>query len=108
MRTRNETARGKVLARVSEEELLCQLAEECAELAKAALKVRRARSGENPTTGTLAQHLTALGEEWADVDLVLSLVRDKLDRPQLSPDTLEAIQAAKLARWADRLERGHA
>lgn len=108
MRIRNETARGKVLARLSEEELLCQLAEDRAELAKAALKARRGRSWEDPTTGTLAKHLMALGEEWADVDLVLPLVRDKLDRPQLAPDTLETIQAAKLARWADWLERGHA
>ena len=30
MRTRDETARRKVLARLSGEELLCQLAEECA------------------------------------------------------------------------------
>lgn len=32
-----------------EEELLAQLAEECSEAAKAALKLRRARDGVNPT-----------------------------------------------------------
>ncbi len=33
-----------------EEELLAQLAEECSEAAKAALKLRRARDGVNPTS----------------------------------------------------------
>ena len=32
-----------------EEELLAQLAEECSEAAKAALKLRRVRNGANPT-----------------------------------------------------------
>lgn len=34
---------------LSREELLAQLAEECSEAAQAALKLRRAGSGENPT-----------------------------------------------------------
>ena len=34
---------------LSEEDILCQLAEEAAELAQAALKLRRAITGTNPT-----------------------------------------------------------
>lgn len=37
-----------VASRLSEEELLCQLAEEASELAQAALKLRRATTQNNP------------------------------------------------------------
>lgn len=39
----------KIFDALPEEEILAQMAEECVEASKAALKLRRARSGVNPT-----------------------------------------------------------
>lgn len=47
-------------------ELLAQLAEEGAELAQAALKLRRAYDGTNPTPKTVGECLDNLQEEVAD------------------------------------------
>lgn len=44
-----------------------QLAEECAELGKAALKYARILRGENPTPVTKADALESINEEWSDV-----------------------------------------
>lgn len=41
--------RNTVYDLLPEDELLAQLAEECSEAAKAALKLRRVRNGANPT-----------------------------------------------------------
>lgn len=48
-----------------EEELLAQLAEECSEAAKAALKLRRARDGVNPTPVSEEEAFSNLVEELA-------------------------------------------
>ena len=50
-----------------EEELLAQLAEECSEAAKAALKLRRARDGVNPTPVSEEEAFGNLVEELADI-----------------------------------------
>lgn len=48
---------------LTESELLCQLAEESAELAQAALKERRALTNDNPTPKTYRQaHIDLLGD----------------------------------------------
>lgn len=52
-----------------EEELLAQLAEECSEAAKAALKLRRARDGVNPTPVSEEEAFSNLVEELADIYL---------------------------------------
>lgn len=52
-------------------ELLAQLAEESAELSQAALKLRRAIMGINPTPKSIAQCEGELDEEIADVRLCL-------------------------------------
>ena len=52
-----------------EEELLAQLAEECSEAAKAALKLRRARDGVNPTPASEEEAFGNLVEELADIYL---------------------------------------
>ena len=52
-----------------EEELLAQLAEECSEAAKAALKLRRARDGVNPTPVSEEEAFGNLVEELADIYL---------------------------------------
>ena len=80
-------------------ELLAQLAEEAAELAQAALKLRRVIDGKNQTPVKYEDALENLREEVADVDLVLAVLG-------LCEDT-EAVRArwdAKLARWKNRMK----
>lgn len=63
-----------------ETELLTQLAEEAAELAQAALKLRRALDGTNPTPKSVSECREALREEYTDVVHVgttLSLVANE-------------------------------
>lgn len=76
------------------EELLTQLAEEAAELAQAALKLRRAIGGENPTPKTEGNCRRALIEELSDV-YVCQLAA------QVDPD-LNVI-CEKVERWHKRL-----
>ena len=52
---------------LTEGELLCQLAEESAELAQAALKERRTLTSDNPTPKTYTQAHADLLKEIADV-----------------------------------------
>ena len=71
-----------------------QLAEECAELGKAALKCARVIRGENPTPVTMEEALADLREEYTDTVLVA-------DELGVRPDY--AIYAQKLGRWYDRI-----
>ena len=48
------------------------MAEECAELAHAALKLARVERGENPTPCSREQCREKIEEEWADVMLTLA------------------------------------
>lgn len=57
--------------------LLEQLAEECAELGKAALKYARIIRGENPTPITLVEAHDALTEEVGDVILVARVLKEQ-------------------------------
>ena len=59
-------------------EILAQTGEEAAELAQAALKLRRALTGENPTPKSIAECLDDLQEEIADVLIVLFSIANKL------------------------------
>jgi hypothetical protein len=94
----------EIRSKLGEEELLCQLAEECAELGKAALKLRRVLSGKNPTPVTEDQARADLLEEIADVTLCL----DALDLVTEENAVLTGeICGTKLARWEKRLaEKG--
>jgi NTP pyrophosphatase (non-canonical NTP hydrolase) len=86
---------------LSREELLTQLAEECAELSKAALKLRRAYNGYNPTPMTRADAYNNLIEEIADVTLCVEVLGFN------SPENLHnigQIWEEKLFRWAKRLD----
>ena len=83
-----------------EEERLCQLGEECAELSQAALKLRRAARSTNPTPVTLERANDMVEEETLDVCLCLAALDlatlgDMADHPRLK---------SKLARWVSRLE----
>ena len=58
-----------IAANLPDEDILCQIAEEAAELAQAALKLRRAITGTNPTPVSVDEALHNLHEEIIDVSL---------------------------------------
>lgn len=81
-----------------EEELLAQLAEESAELSHAALKLRRAMDGRNPTPVSVEEARACLSEEVADVILCLQVLN-------ISPHSqdINGPKYRKLDRWIGRL-----
>lgn len=83
---------------LSKEELLCQLAEEAAELGQAALKLRRAIDGKNYTPVSVGEAIANLQEEIADVWVSLQALG--LDRSILYEHNAQE----KIKRWADRLK----
>ena len=87
-----------IRSRVPETELLAQLAEEATELAHAALKLRRAIDGKNPTPVRLSEAWSGLLEEVADVQLCLQVVG-----VDVTPTAYQRAIEAKLERWANRL-----
>jgi hypothetical protein len=96
----NDELKLYIIDRLGIPELLCQLAEEAAELSKAALKLRRAITGVNPTPVTVEQARDNLIEEMADVDLCLELLESQ---NYTSTPEAQKVQAKKLPRWAGRL-----
>ena len=86
-----------VKRKVPIEELLAGLAEEAAELAQAALKLRRVFNGVNPTPVSEEQAMERLYEEIADVKLYVSLL-------DMNPQFISDLMNHKLSRWRDRLE----
>jgi hypothetical protein len=102
--------RTKVSKKVSDilpkTEILAQLAEEASELAQAALKLRRALDGTNPTPKSVAECEENLLEEWADVNVAFDQLWDDKGAFQLV-ELDEEYQIAitkKLDRWLSRLE----
>jgi NTP pyrophosphatase (non-canonical NTP hydrolase) len=89
----------KIKQHIPQDELLTQLAEECAELSQAALKLRRALTGINPTPVTVDEARKSLVEEAADVYNVLGLLLDAADNAEIY-----SIIRRKKARWLNRLE----
>lgn len=85
---------------LSSKEILCQLAEEAAELSQAALKLRRAIDGQNPTPKTYDECKVRLCEEVADV-LVCLEDTDLLDGTDL--DMIDVFLTTKHDRWLSRL-----
>ena len=87
--------------KLSQEELLAQLAEECAELGKAALKLCRVLNRRNPTPVKYDVAYRNLLEEIADVSLCLEVLN-------LNTHTImRAVRKTmdmKMKRWAMRLE----
>ena len=72
-----------------------QLAEECTELAHAALKVARTYRRENPTPVTMAEAVRSVYEEFTDVMTVANVIGLKAD---------DLAMEGKLDRWHQRLE----
>ena len=83
------------------EEMFAQLAEECAELGKAALKMRRVLDGTNPTPVKEKEAYNNLVEEIADISLCLEVLG--LNAPAVRVD-VQGIMSRKLKRWCLRLE----
>lgn len=78
---------------------LMQLAEECSELAQAALNLGRAIGNENPTPIGAGEARAKVMEEAADVMVCL----DALVRPE-DMQELNRMMDAKRRRWTERLE----
>lgn len=88
-----------IRSRLTKAELLAQLAEECAEMGKAALKLRRAIDGLNPTPVSAEEATRNLIEEHADVCACFEALEwsDKKERNRIKEE--------KLTRWANRIEQ---
>lgn len=89
-----EFVRNKLTA----DEMLIQLAEECNELAQACLKVVRMGSG-NPPKKTPKEMDSAFEEELADVQLCIEILPEFVREES----ELEEIKEYKLNRWVQRL-----
>lgn len=89
----------KIKQHIPQDELLAQLAEECAELSQAALKLWRALTGINPTPVTADEARRNLVEEVADVYNVLGLLLGAEDNAEIY-----SIIRRKKERWLKRLE----
>ena len=89
----------RIRAYLDEPELLCQLAEECAELAKAAMKVRGVQTKNNPTMCSAEEAWDNLIEEVADVMLVLETLA-------VNPNCarVQEVEDYKTRRWCGGLE----
>lgn len=83
---------------LDEAEILAQLAEECTELAQAALKLRRIHDGRNPTPVKLSEAYANMAEEIGDVKLCLRVLGYHLDDPGY-----DIAGDRKLDRWCGRL-----
>lgn len=87
----------RIINKLETPELLAQLAEEAAELSKAALKLRRALDGKNPTPISPADAILNVQEKMAGVLLcVLSVGFDE----QFAERTIRA----KIPRWSGRID----
>ena len=88
---------------------MAQLAEEASELAQAALKLRRALDGTNPTPKSVAECEANLMEEFADISNAVTALcdawfGDNLDSEREFWDAEREIEDAKYKRWLSRLE----
>lgn len=93
-----------IAANLSEEDILCQIAEEAAELEQAALKLRRAITGTNPTPMSMEEAEKNLIEEYGDTAVAYvaySIKHDLIDRKYV--DILEKSNT-KYSRWAQRIK----
>lgn len=84
----------EIKQKVSEAALYEQLAEECVELAHAALKLARIKRGENPTPVSAKEAMDAVMEEYTDLRLVAYVLEMGWD--------VEVFEQ-KLLRWHKRL-----
>ena len=86
-----------MIEKIGTPELLAGLAEECAELAFAALKLRRAIDQTNPTPIDEETMWDKLCEEVADVTLYLQQI-------PFDDEYMEKVKTVKAERWERRLK----
>ena len=86
---------GNIEKKIGKPALLEQLAEECSELAKAALKQARIIRGENPTPVTEKEAYDSVIEEYTDVVQCAIELNLEIDQHQL---------IRKDKRWNDRIK----
>lgn len=79
-----------------------QLAEEAAELAKAACKLERVIRGTNPTPVTYDEAVASLVEELSDINVVSSVLIDVLAVPY---SRISDTEPNKFERWATHLRK---
>lgn len=91
-----------IASRVSRGDMLAQLAEECCELAQAALKLRRTFEGTSPTPVMEHEAEYDFREEIADVLLTLHYASGGDVSVVATKDIVETA-TQKEARWAQRL-----
>lgn len=93
-----------IAANLSDEDILCQIAEEAAELARAALKLRRAITGTNPTPVSEEEAMVNFTEEYGDVMAALEVFSNKTEDDEYIGKILSYNVIAKLNRWAKRIK----
>ena len=93
---------------LSEEDILCQLAEEAAELAQAALKLRREITQTNPTPVSDEEAVDSIIEEYADTIGAFEIWAAKCggDGVRLVGYYLAEIIDAKYARKVKQIKEG--
>ncbi len=89
---------------LSEEDILCQIAEEAAELAQAALKLRRAITGTNPTPVTLDEAAKNFVEEYSDTTVAMLAYYMKHGRIDRKVADFIEQDEPKFNRWAKRIK----
>lgn len=89
----------KITDKMSRAAVLEQLAEECAELGQAALKLARILRKENPTPTKEPDAVEHFREEVADVRVVLNVIENEITGYLATP----YLEQQKLERWISRL-----
>ena len=99
-----------IASKLSQEDILCQLAEEASELAQAALKLRRVITGTNPTPVSENDVKHTLNEEIVDVAVAVEawfrsviIGIDEIGTDDIK-SALGTFADIKIARWAQRLK----
>lgn len=97
-----------IASKLSREDILCQLAEEASELSQAALKLRRAITGTNPTPVSKSKATDDLFEELADVavaeEAYFASISDNYRQREGLEGLVGCIAKDKGERWVQRLK----
>lgn len=90
-----------IIDQIGEPAALEQLAEECCELAQAALKLARCERGENPTPKSKNECVQAVLSEVADVFACIDILKEL---KWWNSQAVFNMKVHKECRWLDRLE----